>query len=146
MRYPIILTIFIFLLAGCKKDKFSTIPQLKYKSVNTKKLSRGEVITFTLSFTDAEGDLTDSLFVQQFVRNCLASNLKRPLYKLPEFPTSKNQEGEILVTYGYEVNGTVPLVSPKCNRNDTAIFRFVLKDKAQNKSDTVSSDPIIIIR
>lgn len=145
MRYPIILTIFIFLLTGCEKDKFSTVPQLKFESVNTKELHNGEVITFTLSFTDAEGDLSDSLYVEQFEPRCVNSRLKR-MYKLPDFPTSKNQEGEILVTFGYNVNGAIPLRTPQCNRNDTATFKFVLKDKAQNKSDTISSDPIIIFR
>jgi hypothetical protein len=145
MRYPIILSIFIFLLAGCNKDKFATVPQLKYEGVNTKILRSGEVITFTLSFTDAEGDLTDSMYVEQFEPRCVNSRLKR-MYKIPVFPTTKNQQGEILVTFGYNVNGAIPLRTPQCNRNDTATFRFVLKDLAQNKSDTVSSDPIIIVR
>jgi hypothetical protein len=59
---------------------------------------------------------------------------------LPPFPSGKNQTGDILVTFSYND------VSPKCfPRNDTAIFKFVLKDMAQNISDTVSSPPIIIV-
>jgi len=145
MRYAIIFTISIFLLTSCNKDKYTTAPQLKFKSVNTKGLHSGEVVTFTLSFTDAEGDLSDSLYVEQFEPRCVATRLARK-YKIPEFPTSKNQSGEILVTFGYNVPGAVPLRTPQCNRNDTCTFRFVLKDKAQNKSDTVSSDPVIIFR
>ena len=36
-------------------------------------------------------------------------------------------------------------IAPQCQRNDTAVFRFVIKDKANHVSDTVSSPPIIII-
>ena len=61
-------------------------------------------------------------------------------YPVPPFPTGKNQKGDVVVTFDY--NG----VSPKCfPRNDTAVFKFVLKDKAQNVSDTVTSPAIIII-
>ena len=79
MRYTILFSIFLLLLfAGCKKDKFSTAPSLKFKSVNTTELRTQQLLTFTLSFTDAEGDLTDSsrIFVQEVVADCAASNLE----------------------------------------------------------------------
>lgn len=143
MRYPFLLSIFIFILAGCKKDKFTTAPQLKYKGSNTKKLRIGETLTMTLGFSDLEGDLSDSLYLEKFEPRCANSRFKK-MYKIPSFPSSKNQEGEFLVTLGYNDGFNVEVNAPRCGRNDTCIFRFVLKDKAQNKSDTVSSDPIII--
>jgi hypothetical protein len=146
MRNAIVLSMMIFLLAACKKDKYTTKPQLKYEGVNTKQLRSGEVINFRLSFTDAEGDLTDSIFIIQFSKNCAASNLPARKYQIPEFPTTKNQKGEIRVTLGYNVQTLVPIANPACNRNDTTIFKFVLKDKAQNVSDTAFSDQIIIYR
>ena len=142
MRYPILISIFILLLSACNKNKFTTAPQLTYKSVNTKSLHRGETLQIKLSFTDAEGDLTDSIFVQKIVKACpdRSNSSFTQLYKIPTFPTSKNQSGEILVSYDYTV------INPTCpNRNDTAVFKFVLKDKAKNKSDTAVSDPIAII-
>ena len=142
MRYTVLFSIlFLMIFTGCKK-KYTTIPQLKYESSNINPVHRGETLVMKLSFTDAEGDLTDSIFVQKIVKPCpggLNGSFKQ-LYKLPDFPTTKNQKGEITVTYDYA------LINPKCaTRNDTATFRFVLKDKAQNKSDTISSPPIIII-
>ena len=60
-------------------------------------------------------------------------------YKLPEFPSGKNQKGDIIVSYDYS------FVNPICDsRNDTAIFKFVLRDKAQHVSDTAVSEPIVI--
>lgn len=140
MRNPILFSIFILFLFSCNKNKYNTVPQLKYKDVNTKQLHSGETLRFTLSFTDAEGDVVadSSLFVKKVVARCSASSFGQ-YYILPTFPTAKNQSGEIIVTYSYND------VSPKClNKNDTAIFKFILRDKAKNKSDTAVSDQIII--
>ena len=139
MRYTIIFSIFVLLICGCKKDKYTTVPQLKYKSVNTKQLHRGETLVFTLSFTDKEGDLTDKLIYQKVVKGCPGSNFIDSSNSVPTFPTGKNQAGEILVTLTY--NDVNPQCSPK---NDTAIFKFLLRDQALNKSDTAVSDQIII--
>jgi len=143
MRHTALFSILLFLgLLGCNKNKYKTVPSLTYKSVNTTTLQRGETLKFTLSFTDAEGDLIDSITVRKVVSPCpggLNGSFVQP-YKLPEFPTGKNQKGDIIVSYDYND------VNPKCQgRNDTAVFKFVLKDKAQNKSDTAVSEPIVII-
>ncbi len=138
MRKTFLISILILLLAGCNKDKFSTQPQLKYKSVNTNVLNRGENLVINLSFTDAEGDLSDTLTIVKFAQNCSNSFRVAP-YKLPAFPSGKNQSGDLVVTLSYND------VSPKCfPNNDTAVFKFVLKDKAQNKSDTAVTETIVI--
>ena len=140
MRYPVLFSIILItFFSSCKKDKFATKPSLKFNSVNTTVLSQGGTLIFNLSFTDAEGDLTDTLFITKFEPNCLASRFNAK-YAVPPFPTGKNQKGDVIVTFDY--NG----VSPKCfPRNDTAVFKFVLKDKAQNISDTAVSGNIVII-
>src|SRR5687768_11994560 len=102
MRYTVLFSIIILFLLSCKKDKYTTIPQLKYKSVNTKTLSPGQTITFTLTFTDAEGDFVpdSALWVQKFEPKCVSSRFSQ-FYKFPVFPTTKDQKGEILVSYTY---------------------------------------------
>lgn len=145
MRNTALFSIIILFLISCNKDKFTTTPQLKYKSVNTKILNQGQTITFTLSFTDAEGDfIPDSaLFVEKFEPKCVASRFKQ-YYKFPaNFPIMKDRSGEILVSYTYP---SPSFLGPQCNKNDTAVFKFVLRDKAKNKSDTAVSDPIVIVR
>ncbi len=139
MRKTYLLSMLILFLASCNKDKFTTQPQLKYESVNTTVLDRGETLVMNLSFTDAEGDLSDTLTIIKSAQNCSNSFRIAP-YKLPAFPLGKNQSGDIVVTFSYND------VSPKCfPKNDTAVFKFVLKDKAQNKSDTAVSETIVII-
>ncbi|MEP6583383.1 MAG: hypothetical protein ABJA90_03915 [Ginsengibacter sp.] len=141
MRYPLLFSILISVFfLSCNKDKFNTKPSLKFKSVNTTTLQQGGNLIFTLSFTDAEGDLTDNLVISKFEPNCIASRKDTIKYPLPAFPAGKNQKGDIIVTFDY--NGIAPRCFP---RNDTAVFKFVLRDKAQNSSDTALSPAIVIV-
>ncbi|WP_018616512.1 hypothetical protein [Segetibacter koreensis] len=144
-----ILVAFIALcfLAGCSKDKYTAKPQLKYKGVNTKVLNRDQTITFTLQVTDAEGDLQDSLWVQEIVRNCPSGGgISR--YKMPDFNAIKNFKGDIEVCYSYGINLSCPPIrEPQCpGRNDSATYRFWIQDNAKNVSDTISSDEVVIVQ
>ncbi|MEO8820809.1 MAG: hypothetical protein ABI267_02735 [Ginsengibacter sp.] len=139
MRYAVLFSIILFVIfSSCKKDKFDSKPSLTFKSVNTKVLTNGQQIQFTLSFTDGEGDLAGSMYIEKYEPTCVGSSFAET-DSIPAFPTSKNEKGDFLVTYPY-VN-----IAPQCQRNDTAIFRFAIKDKANHVSDTVSSPPIVII-
>lgn len=144
MRYTILFSIFLFaILAGCSKKKFGSTPTLKFKSVNTTDLATGQLLQFTLSFTDAEGDLTDSIYVEEIAPGCANSSFATQ-YAIPPFPASKNQDGDILVTFGYNAGSGYTNIAPQCQKNDTTVFRFALKDKAKHVSDTVSSPKIIL--
>ena len=148
MRNYIIIAVICLGIISCSKDKFTTTPQLKYISVNTTKLIPNQLIEFKLSYTDAEGDLEDSVFILKVEKNCPASNLKLK-YPFPKVSGSTTRSGDLLITFangsnvpGYEAFS----VAPKCNFNDTCFFRFVLRDKAKHTSDTVNSGQIIIIK
>jgi hypothetical protein len=143
MRYALLLTIlFVVLFVSCSKEKNTTSPTLKFKSVNTTQLHNQELIYFTLAFTDPQGNLFDSIYVDEVVPNCPASNIDG-YFPVPSFPASKNQKGDIVVTLGYNVSGYTS-ISPQCQENDTAVFRFAVRDLNNNTSDTVSSPPIIL--
>ena len=146
MRYTLLFSILVLIISSCSKNKFSSTHSLKFKSVNTTQLHSQELITFTLSFTDAEGDFSDTstLYVQRVVPNCVNSNGDQFL-ALPSFPTSKNQKADINITLGNKASSIYHDISPQCPpQNDTATFRFVLKDNANHLSDTASSPTIII--
>ena len=148
MRNTIIIILIGLIFIGCSKESFTTIPQLKFKSVNTNKLFPNQLIQFTLSFTDKEGDLQDSVFIEKVGAKCPESNLKLK-YLLPKLSGSTITGGDLLVTLanGINISGYENLsIAPKCEYNDTCYFRFVLRDKAQNKSDTVKSEMIIIYK
>ena len=132
-------------MVGCKKDKVGSKPTLKFKSVSTKILPPHSLIQFTLSFTDAEGDLNDTMFVQKIEPSCELSNFTQN-YIIPTFPVSKNEKGDLIVTFGNNPTDIAYFnIAAQCSRNDTAVFRFAVKDKANHVSDTISSPPIIII-
>ena len=143
MRYLLLLTIVsLVVFASCRKNTANSAPTLKFKSVNTTQLHQQELIHFTLAFTDGPGNLLDSVYVEEKVPNCPTSNLSG-YFPVPAFPTSKNQKGDVVVTFGYNVSGYTSL-SPQRQENDTAVFRFAIRDVNKNTSDTVSSPPIIL--
>ncbi len=147
MRNTLVIAIIGFFFAGCGKDKFNTVPHLEFKRLNNTELRPGQSIQFFLSYTDAEGDLKDTLFVEKITPNCAASTF-RQFYRMPDFPQVSNSSGDIIVSYTYGNSGPFPLIqTPQCDgENDTCFFRFVLQDKAGHKSDTVSSETFIIYR
>ena len=53
----------LFGLVSCNKDKFQTIPQLKFKSKNTDLVPLNGSLRVTLEYTDKEGNKRTSLEV-----------------------------------------------------------------------------------
>jgi hypothetical protein len=148
MRTKILVTILALgVLAGCSKDKYNSKPTLIYKNVNTNVLNRNQSLTFTLQVTDKEGDIQDTIWVQEVVKNCSLSG-GTSFYVMPDFPATKNLKGDIQICYSYGINLDCPAIrEPQCrNRNDSAVYKFWLKDKEKNISDTVTSPQIVILQ
>ena len=145
-------SLFIVTFLACGKDKFQTIPQLKFKSKNTDVVGINNDLRIILEYTDKEGDVDDSLLV---VRQRL--NVRGPVtlpvspYTIPDFPATNKGEFEITLTYQFGlIFGLAPLRIPGSNpvRNepDTLNLKFVARDKAGNKSDTLTVSNIIVNR
>ena len=148
MNTKILLTLIaVGFLISCNKNKYTTRPQLKYKSVNTRVLSRNQQLTFTLEATDAEGDLQDSIWVQEVVKNC-SSGGGTTKYKMPDFAATKDLKGDIVICYAYGINlGCPDIIEPRCSgRNDSATYKFWIKDNANHVSDTVTSDQVVVLQ
>jgi hypothetical protein len=141
------MAILLSLMVSCGKESYTTKPQLKFIKAKNYTVSRGDLIEMTVEFTDKEGDLTDSLFIQTVTTKCPQSNRKLG-YPMPVFPTSNNIKGEVQVTFvnGTFIPGYVALPGPACGKPDTTTFKFWIRDKAKNVSDTITTDkPIIIL-
>ena len=145
MRNTILIALVSLVIFGCKKDSFSSTPSLKYKSVNINQLFPGEIIKFKLSFTDAEGDL-DSIYVEKINPTCAKSRTVDKFYLGDAITKLNSKSDELLVSFGYRVDGYPLIGEPKCDFNDTCYFRFALLDKAKHKSDTVRSENIVIVK
>jgi hypothetical protein len=146
MRNTILIGLVCFIFFGCKKDKYSSTPQLTYKSVNVNPVLPNEIVKFVITVTDAEGDISNSLFVQKVSLNCGASNFSAP-YPVPDFPSNSNLKTDISVSFSNGGNNQGYINIANCiEPADTCYFRFVLTDKANHVSDTIKSETIVILK
>ncbi len=134
---------------ACKKDTFTAKPQITLKSINSKVIKQGDLLVFELNFTDAEGDISDTLWVQKISRVCPNTPGAQFLSKnkVPNFTATSNLKGILEVGYAYNAN--VPgysTISGCGTKNDTAYFKFWLKDKAKNFSDTITTENIVLLK
>lgn len=138
-----------FLFLSCNKEKFQTKPQLFIKSINKPSFVIGDNVKIELEFTDAEGDVQDTLWIQRTSKICptfTGVNFTTPT-KIPNFTSTANQKGVFELNYRYgRIDDKMPPLNGCSNRNDTSFFRFWMKDKAGNRSDTVTTTNIVLLR
>ena len=151
MRYILFFAMIVIALAACKKDKFTTAPQISYKSLKpnivTGIASAAGVPVLTLHVTDAEGDLSfvngsDSAWI--YVKNLLTNT--RDSFQFPDLTgvTTKNFKFDLDVPLNSNnlLKGG-PRPRPK---TDTLYFEVYITDIAKNKSNTiVTEDPVYFI-
>jgi hypothetical protein len=144
MTTKVLLTIMLTAAAvACSKNEYNTKPTLKIENVSTNVVQIGGTLTFDIKVTDKEGDVTDSFYIKKVrinkrVRPTLRDSFA---FKIPDAPNTSN--GTVRVELDYQ-NYLLSAISAV--ENDTLLFNFALKDKAKNLSETVTSDPIVIIR
>lgn len=141
MKKVLVFSILVVLLA-CNKDKFQTKPSIAIVNYNTKVIGRDQELQIDLEFTDKEGDLSGGKFV--YVPKPVT---KRPpqqpypdsvVYVIPDFPD--HSKGQFSIRMKWEELHKSDI------QNDTLFFKFVATDRAGNKSDTVNSDQIVVLR
>jgi hypothetical protein len=132
----------LLIIVSCSKDTFQSKPQLTLKSVSSTVVPVNSGFEVTMRLTDKEGDFYDTIWVSKITTRCPTSNFADSLlYRVPgDAPRTSNFDGEVLVYFNYYD------IQPQCIRPDTAVFSFWMKDKKGNKSDTVRTSPIIILR
>jgi hypothetical protein len=142
MRYIIAVAAVVFLFTACKKDKFTTVPQISFKSVKPNAYQQGltlddDLPVMTVNVTDAEGDLgfisgKDTSFI--YFKNLRTS--KFDSVQLPNIKqaATKNFQGDI------SVNMKQFLGVPNNAKKDTIFFEIYVKDFAKNKSNVIVSD------
>jgi hypothetical protein len=146
MRVIYAVVVILFVAAACKKDKFTTKPQLKMRRVNATEIFGSQDLVFTILLTDKEGDFS-SYFGVGASSSCRASDfVDSNLFKIPdEFLASKYNSGDIVLTLSKgQRHANQCQGSGSTFKTDTTVFRFWTKDLAGNVSDTIWSDPIII--
>lgn len=143
MKRQILTFLSIIFIVSCGKDTFQSKPQLTLKSVSSTIIPVGTDLQIRMRLTDKEGDFVDTIWVSKVTTRCVISNFKDSLiYRIPDdAPRTRNFDGDVFISFSYPVE-----LQPRCTRPDTAVFSFWMKDKKGNRSDTVKTPPIIILR
>ncbi len=142
MRYILTIAAVVLFFSACKKDKFTTVPQISFKSVKPDAYQRGatqdaDLPVMTVTVTDAEGDLgyvagkdTSYIYFKNLRTNKLDST------ELPDIKqaTTSNFQGDI------SVNLKQFLGVRNTAQKDTIFFEIYVRDFAKNKSNVIVSD------
>ena len=138
----------VSLLIACGKDKFETKPKLEIKDYSSKNIFPRpaglpeEELRIRLNFFDKEGDLGEAPVVGIIRRlNILPlgpdqDKVDTISVPLPTFPDKSKGEISFTLGYGFLKESTV--------ENDSLVFKFAVSDRAGNKSDTITSDMVVI--
>ncbi|HEX6429913.1 MAG TPA: hypothetical protein VF008_19600 [Niastella sp.] len=145
------LFLFVLLFVACSKDKFETKPIIEIKSIGPSPLPKNSVpLVIDLEYTDKEGDLaTDSaIFVRKIrINQKKVGKTLRDSFWLPlPGDVPKKTKGTIRLTLDFELYAKSADDPGNPPAPDSLIFRFAMRDKAQNVSDTVESGLVIIER
>ena len=146
MKPGIFLAIFLILvMIACKKDKFTTEPQVTVKSISPGSVSQGNLIKMKAKFTDDEGDLDSIFIVYKWYNGTIVTRkdtfrTSTAAFNLP----AQTRQGDILVNFLYGISGGdyPQLPSSPVSKDTTSTLGLVLKDKAGHRSGYSESDPI----
>ncbi|MFY7901024.1 MAG: hypothetical protein ACOVNY_12620 [Chitinophagaceae bacterium] len=146
MKTKVLIVLLISIIAlSCNKEEYTTKPQLELIKVSSTSVVQNQNLRFEIEFRDKEGDVIDTMYIQTISKlsNCPAQD--KPVsnfrYRIPTFNATKNQKGV------FEINFLVGTDFQGCrNKNDTLTFKFCLKDKQNNLSDTLTSPAIAVAR
>jgi len=96
-----------------------------------------------LQLTDAEGDFGDTSYI--YVRNLTTDSLRLDSFKFPNLATlnTKNLNVQVDVILA---NLIPSIVNPPSTVTDTLFFEIYVKDRANNKSNVITTtDPLFLI-
>ena len=157
MRYIVLSAAVLMLFISCNKDKYTSAPQIKFKSITPAfeygVTQLGDGPKLTLEVTDAEGDLgfevgKDSSYV--FIK-CLKAPFKSDSFRFPAAVNgivTKNFKADVSIDLqGDGFNGGGVLNPPATGQTDTLYFEVYVKDLKKNKSNVIQTpEPLYYIR
>ncbi|MEP6677278.1 MAG: hypothetical protein ABJA78_19105 [Ferruginibacter sp.] len=141
MRILFFLLITTVFLVACNKDKFTTVPQIKFKSITRDSYSQGALSdasapVITIHVTDAEGDLgfttKDTSYI--YLKNLRTNDLDS--VTLPDISKAAVKKFEADI----DINLRRILRVPNASKKDTLYYDIYLKDFAKNKSNVIRTE------
>ena len=153
MRTTLCIAAVLLFFSSCKKDKYTTVPQIKFNSLNpnvafSNSLNPTSGPVLSIQLTDLEGDFgfssnKDTSYV--YVKNITIVPNKTDSFKFPAGLSSVNRKD-----LNVEVNVLINSVLQTSNRpvrpyTDTLYFEVYVKDFAKNKSNVIKTTPVYYI-
>jgi hypothetical protein len=140
----------VLLFVACSKDKYESKPTIEIKSVGPNPVPLNYPLTFEIEYTDKEGDIADSILIKKVRINQkkVAKTLRDSFWLTLPGDAPKKTKGTIKLTLEYQ-NHVISAEDPGNSPNaapDSLIFRFILQDKAKNRSDSIESELIVVER
>lgn len=147
MRIIILLAAVILFSTSCKKDKFTTEPQIEYLRVdpNATSIDLGAVVPdIEFRIRDAEGDLglktgADTSFI--YLKNLLTGKFDSLPFPNLQLSAKNNFQADVSAS----INRVLECKSLPSGdlHTDTLYFEIYVKDFAKNKSNVITTgDPI----
>lgn len=146
----------MFMWACLKAPDYSKVPYIEFKSFSKSQLIQDQFNTdsllITLHFTDGDGDIgTSEGNFDMFITDT-RDNFMPPAYRLPRVPdlgSGNGVSGEIFFVI-YTTCCLYPDGQDPCTKNpnyptDTLSYAIYLKDRAGNKSNVITTPPIVLI-
>jgi hypothetical protein len=136
---------------GCKKENIDSKPRLTLKDFRTYQVTtsngNGSIVEIDLEVSDKEGDIRDSIFIAKIIQQpstCIDTlQLKN---RIPVFPAGNTDKILFQIKFGSSnlgFNGDQLLPGP-CSNQDLTVFKICVQDLAGNRSDTITTPPVII--
>ena len=142
----LILLVLAVIINSCNKDKYQDKPQLTLKTINSTVVSPGNILTFDIEVTDKQGDIQDTVWWSKTSANCPGNNINSTTIIPSYLPSTHNLKATLEMSF---INHglSLPNIEPShCGlKNDTCVFKFWMRDVANNRSDTLISPTIIVI-
>lgn len=136
----------VVLFLACSKDKFQTKPQISIKAYSNKsrEVTPNQNLDITFSYTDKEGDIgTGRLLYYPTRLNIIPlangdKYLDSVIYQIPDLPDYDKGDINFAMRWNdFHKSDT---------ENDTLLIKFQVEDRAGNRSDTISSDVLVVLK
>jgi hypothetical protein len=143
IRYFVIAGSLVFALSQCSKSGSGGKPTISVESI-TSVVPVGGSMQATIKFTQGNSQLSQGIFIA--IRNRLNQDSLPPsdigvdtvLSQIPEFPDKNQGEFQYTLDYSY--------LHQSDAENDTINFKFAVIDRGGNKSDTINSGTVVVLK
>lgn len=151
MRQVILAVAFAAFCVSCNKNKYTTAPQIKFKSITSPFIFTTDVTQspiLTIEVTDAEGDIgfkdgKDTSYV--YVKNLTIPPFFSDSFKFPKSisaVTGKDFKADVDVA----IRSILSTSANAAPYTDTLFFEVYVKDFAKNKSNVIKTDKPLLYK